>query len=144
MGTEPRVITLAGEYDIANAGELADLLNAAGDDASVIADLREVTFMDSAALSQLVRSHARQAAGGGSLVLVLPESGPVARVMTITGSTRHWPRPRRSSRPGRWPVRLPPRAVTGLPVLGAPVDARTACAGAASSTTVICNEEQRA
>jgi anti-anti-sigma factor len=83
MGNAPVVITLQGEYDIANAPELLEILTSGGG-TSVVADLREVTFLDSAALSQLVRANAHLATAGGSLTLVLPESGPVARVMSIT------------------------------------------------------------
>lgn len=83
MANAPVVITLQGEYDIANAPELLEILTGSGD-TSVVADLREVTFLDSAALSQLVRANAHLTEAGGSLTLVLPTSGPVARVMSIT------------------------------------------------------------
>ena len=84
MATAPVVITLEGEYDIANATELLDILTGRGSDTAVVADLRDVTFLDSAALSQLVRANSQLSEGGGSLTLVLPTSGPVARVMSIT------------------------------------------------------------
>lgn len=84
MGNAPVVITLQGEYDIANAPELLDLLTSRPADTAVVADLRDVTFLDSAALSQLVRANSQLAETGGSLTLVLPASGPVARVMSIT------------------------------------------------------------
>lgn len=84
MAHAPVVITLEGEYDIANAPELLEILTSGSQQAAVVADLRNVTFLDSAALSQLVRANARLTESGGSLTLVLPESGPVARVMTIT------------------------------------------------------------
>jgi len=84
MENAPVVITLQGEYDIANAPELLDILTMRGGSTPVVADLREVTFLDSAALSQLVRANSHLSEAGGSLTLVLPESGPVARVMSIT------------------------------------------------------------
>lgn len=84
MGTAPVVITLEGEYDIANAPELLEILTGSGQEAAVVADLTAVTFLDSAALSQLVRANSQLSEGGGSLTLVLPSSGPVARVMSIT------------------------------------------------------------
>ena len=85
MANAPVVITLQGEYDIANAPELLEILTSSGSgDTSVVADLREVTFLDSAALSQLVRANSHLTEAGGSLTLVLPTSGPVARVMSIT------------------------------------------------------------
>jgi anti-anti-sigma factor len=94
MGTAPVVITLEGEYDIANAPELLEILTSRGQEASVVADLRDVTFLDSAALSQLVRANSQLSESGGSLTLVLPTTGPVARVMSITQldaalSTKH-------------------------------------------------------
>lgn len=85
MAHAPVVITLQGEYDIANAPELLEILTSSGGgDTAVVADLRAVTFLDSAALSQLVRANSHLSEAGGSLTLVLPDSGPVARVMSIT------------------------------------------------------------
>ena len=84
MSSAPVVITLAGEYDIANAPELLEILTSGGPAVPVVADLRDVTFLDSAALSQLVRANSQLSESGGSLTLVLPTSGPVARVMSIT------------------------------------------------------------
>ncbi|MGE0819579.1 MAG: STAS domain-containing protein [Candidatus Nanopelagicales bacterium] len=84
MADAPVVITLQGEYDIANAPELLDILTMRGGGTPVVADLRQVTFLDSAALSQLVRANSHLNDAGASLTLVLPDSGPVARVMSIT------------------------------------------------------------
>ena len=84
MSHDARVIAFSGEYDLANAQQLADLLSPNGPPYRVVADLRDVTFMDSVALSQLVRVHKDLTVRGGSLVLLLASSGAVRRVLEMT------------------------------------------------------------
>lgn len=84
MSEDVRVVALSGEYDMANVAELAESLSMTVHPYRVVADLRDVTFMDSAALSQLVRAHHDLTRSGGSLVLLVGSSGPVRRVLEIT------------------------------------------------------------
>jgi len=88
MSSSPVVITLAGEYDIANAPELLEILTSGGPAVPVVADLRDVTFLDSAALSQLVRANSQLSESGGSLTLVLPTLAPSRGSCRSRSSTR--------------------------------------------------------
>jgi anti-anti-sigma factor len=82
VGTPP-------ELDIGNAGELrAALMSAvAGGHATVVADLSETSFCDSAALQVLVRVHKRAVAEGGELRLVM-RAVSLLRLFAITGVGR--------------------------------------------------------
>jgi stage II sporulation protein AA (anti-sigma F factor antagonist) len=79
-------IALAGEMDLANAGDVErELLRAeATNAAQIVIDLSEVTFMDSTGIRLLITAHARSRTEGDRLVLKRP--GPrVFRVLCIAG-----------------------------------------------------------
>lgn len=80
------VLTPAGEIDLSSASALqatlAEQVTSAG--GTVIVDLTEVTFMDSTALSVLVRIR-RLVRGEGRAFIVVCPSGPVHRLLSITG-----------------------------------------------------------
>lgn len=81
-GESERTITVTGEIDLSTASALdASLRAAAADASSVVADLSEVTFLDSAGLAVLVRLHDEL---GGRLLLRRP-SPQVSRVLSVTG-----------------------------------------------------------
>jgi anti-sigma B factor antagonist len=82
VGTPP-------ELDISNAGELRAALMAAVAEghATVVVDLTETSFCDSAALQVLVRVHKRAVAEGGDLRLVM-RAASLLRLFTITGVDR--------------------------------------------------------
>lgn len=84
MSDDVRVVELTGEYDMSNAHELSTALNMTNSPDRVVADLRSVTFMDSAALSQLLLAHRSRREGGGTLVLLLAGTGAVRRIVQIT------------------------------------------------------------
>ena len=76
----------SGEIDIATAGLLDQQIQELWDSGcvEVIADLRAVTFMDSCGLRVLVTQH-RRAAERGMRFSIIDGSGPVARVLQLTG-----------------------------------------------------------
>jgi hypothetical protein len=51
----------------------------------VVVDLSGTQFCDSAGLTVLVRAHKQSLAAGGELRVVLPASGTVPRIFTVTG-----------------------------------------------------------
>jgi anti-sigma B factor antagonist len=82
-------IALHGELDVANAPELrAELMGHLDAGRRVIrVDLQGVSFMDSAALSELVSATHRCTAEQGSLILTHP-SARLYRVLALTGLDR--------------------------------------------------------
>ena len=75
----------SGGLDLAAAVELRGRLAAAHHPGAQVAlDLRDVTFIDSSALSVVLAADRRLAATGGALRLT-HVSGPVARVLRICG-----------------------------------------------------------
>jgi anti-anti-sigma factor len=82
-------VLAAGEVDLSTAGalrdQLADLLDVGWRD--VLADLREVTFMDSSGVHVLLDADQRARSAGVRLVLVV-EPGPVRDLLRITAADR--------------------------------------------------------
>jgi anti-sigma B factor antagonist len=76
----------SGEVDIATAALLDHQIQALWDSgwAEVVADLRDVTFMDSCGLRVLVNHH-RRAVECGARFSIIDGEGPVARVLELTG-----------------------------------------------------------
>ncbi len=69
-----RVVTLRGEWDVANREQLRETLHAVGAERDVLVDLREASFFDSTALGELIalykrlngKGHRLEALVGGS------------------------------------------------------------------------------
>jgi anti-anti-sigma factor len=78
--TDPRVITLAGEYDIARRPELAELLDSVTGGAPVTIDMSAVKYVDSTFLGELTKMRLRLAEVPVTLLGVHPN---VARIMHI-------------------------------------------------------------
>ncbi len=74
------VVSVAGELDVATAPELARAL--AGIDGDVTVDLSGATFADPSGLRVLLAARA----GGCRLRVVRRGGGPVARLLTLTGT----------------------------------------------------------
>jgi anti-sigma B factor antagonist len=87
------VVSLPGEIDATNAGEVLALITAAISPGVtvVIADLTATRFCDSAGLRHLLLAHRQAARGGARLRLAIPPRGPVGRVVELTGINRHVP-----------------------------------------------------
>lgn len=80
------VIAVSGELDLMSSGELEEALEEldGSDHGSVVLDLREVEFMDSAGLAVVVRAHQRAESAGTSFG-VASASPQVRRLLALTG-----------------------------------------------------------
>jgi anti-anti-sigma factor len=88
------VVTPPAEIDLTTADQLQLVLleAAAQGDATVVVDMTDTKFCDSAGLSVLARAHKRALEEGGELRLVMPAGGAVFRVFTLTSLDRFIPR----------------------------------------------------
>jgi anti-sigma B factor antagonist len=80
---EFRIVALEGELDLSTSVGLLEHLVSRSDTTTVV-DLVEVSFMDSAGISTLVRARNRLAEGGGRLVLTRPPEN-VYRTLEVVG-----------------------------------------------------------
>lgn len=80
------VLALAGELDVATAPELEELLNEirGGNHARVMVDLSELSFVDSAGVSVLIKAK-REAEAAGSQFLLRRPTAQVHRVFALVG-----------------------------------------------------------
>jgi anti-anti-sigma factor len=79
------VVGVTGELDVASAPSLRDALLALlnrGDGASLVVDLRGVTFIDSTGVGSLLRIHHRQSLLGGTVHFVADQPA-VLRVLDL-------------------------------------------------------------
>lgn len=85
-GTQPVVVTLPAEIDVANADSISVQIAAAVafHPKTVIADMTATTFCDSLGVRVLVLAHHHAAAHGTELRLLLPCPG-VMRIMEVLG-----------------------------------------------------------
>jgi anti-sigma B factor antagonist len=83
------VMTLPGEVDISNAGQIRQNLTAviARDASLIIADMSATTFCDSAGVTALVRA-VRAANASGAGLRIAASAPAVTRVLAITGVDR--------------------------------------------------------
>jgi anti-sigma B factor antagonist len=83
------LIDVAGDLDLDGAPSLCaaieDGRNPLGPD-HVIVDLSRVSFCDSTGLKALIDASREVTIAGGQLVAIVPEEGPVRRVITLTGA----------------------------------------------------------
>jgi anti-sigma B factor antagonist len=84
------VVAPRGELDIATAKQMSAALLEQFDNgfAHVVADLRELTFIDSTGIRVLWQAHQRSAQDGTRLSLI-PGNGNVGRVLQIMGLLEH-------------------------------------------------------
>ena len=88
VGDDVYVVTLAGELDLANVGDIDQELELLQRDGArhVIVDLLEVPFLESRTLGVLL-SHARSLRTGGGELTVVSDDRRILRVIAITGLT---------------------------------------------------------
>jgi len=86
LGDGTRLVTLGGELDLSTAGaEVRELLDECADSAChVVLDMSGVTFIDSAGLGLLVRTHKRLRAVNRRLVTLNPHTN-VQRTLKLSG-----------------------------------------------------------
>jgi len=79
------VVTLRGEVDIVQAGELRDMLLGAvrNEDLGLVVDLTGASYIDSVGVSVLFELAEKLAERQLRFALVLPEGGLIERVLTI-------------------------------------------------------------
>jgi anti-sigma B factor antagonist len=85
---ERLVVRPCGELDLATAPDLEELvMGRLADGATVVLDLRGLSFMDSSGVRVLVTAYARAADGnGGELTIVRPARGSaVDRILEVSG-----------------------------------------------------------
>jgi anti-sigma B factor antagonist len=80
------LVRLRGEWDSCVAGKLAEAFEGIGDLRDLYVDLRGVVFIDSTALSQLLRLHKRIKCAGRSFETI--SSKPVLRLFQLTSLDR--------------------------------------------------------
>jgi anti-sigma B factor antagonist len=82
------VVTAPEEIDITNADAEAGLLRAAVQGhGTLVVDMTQTRFCDSAGLHTLLTAHKRARTEGGEVLLVIP-SAAILRVFAITGADR--------------------------------------------------------
>ena len=79
-----RSIALSGEFDIARQLELDEMLQAAYAAHIAILDLRAVSYMDSTALSCLLRLKKRMADAGPAIVRLVAPQRAIVRLLDVT------------------------------------------------------------
>ena len=81
------VVTAPAEIDVTTAGQLRAMLAewASRGHTTVVVDMTGTQFCDSGGLTVLVRAHKRAQTDGGELRVVLPASGTLPRIFTLTG-----------------------------------------------------------
>lgn len=81
------VVTTPTEIDMTTVGQLRAILSDWHNrgHATVVVDMTRTQFCDCAGLRELMLAHQRAVREGGGLRLVIPASGVVLRVFTVTG-----------------------------------------------------------
>jgi anti-sigma B factor antagonist len=84
------VVRLAGELDLYNSAQVREAIEAAAGEspARLVADLTEVTFVDSTALGALVE--AQKGLPEGTRLVVAAPSSEVRRALDVSGLARHF------------------------------------------------------
>lgn len=84
------VLRLRGEIDISNARDLFAAIEGAvpNGNATIVMDLSEITYLDSAGVKLLVQLADRLRIRRRKLRLVVPEHSPIRAVLELTGLLR--------------------------------------------------------
>jgi anti-sigma B factor antagonist len=89
LGPSAAVVRIAGDLDLYSSSELAEALaSLPAAVRHVLADLTELTFVDSAGISALLAAERRLRDEGGSLALLVDDLR-VLRVLEVTGLDRY-------------------------------------------------------
>jgi len=78
-----RVVTLRGEWDVANREQLREALQGLGAELDVLVDLREASFFDSTALAELIALYKRLNGEGRRLEALVGGSN-MRRLLELT------------------------------------------------------------
>lgn len=81
-----RVVRVRGEIDLSNAGEVSDAIGAViSNDATVVVDLSETGYVDSAGIAMLFRLDERLKHMRQELKLVVPPDSPIRVALRLSG-----------------------------------------------------------
>jgi anti-sigma B factor antagonist len=83
------VVRVSGDFDVSSCRRFREASDRP-DAELVVVDLREATFLDSAALSELIELH-RRAERQGSRLAILRPGGKADRIFKLTGIDGHLP-----------------------------------------------------
>lgn len=81
-------LRLAGEYDISRRDELAEQLSAANNADVAVLDLRDVSYLDSSALTCLIQLRKRMMERGPGVVHIAGAAPQVRRIFNLTNLDR--------------------------------------------------------
>ena len=86
---EVPVVWAPAEVDLTNAGDLREAMRSCMDagHTTLVVDMRETTFCDSAGLKQIVQANRQAVAAGGEVRLVISDAS-VLRILSIIGVDR--------------------------------------------------------
>lgn len=87
----PLIITLAGEFDIYTAGELADMLERTEERANVILDMTSVRYLDSTSLTVFIRMRKRRLEKHFPPCRIVGLSPNLRRLFKLTRLDLVWP-----------------------------------------------------
>jgi anti-anti-sigma factor len=83
------VVRVSGEFDVSGCGRFRDA-SERSDAELVVVDLRQATFLDSSALSELIGLQRRTQRRGSRLAILRP-GGKADRIFKLTGIDGHLP-----------------------------------------------------
>jgi anti-sigma B factor antagonist len=83
------IIAVSGELDLASAAQLDEAIRSAeGAPGWIVVDLEDLSFMDSAILTVLLMARLRARGNGHRLRFVRSRHDQVARLLSVTGTTK--------------------------------------------------------
>ena len=88
---EPRIIVLSGEYDIYTREVFAALINPAIDWPHVVLDFKDVSYMDSTCIGEMIQLRKRRARKGFPPKHLAGMNRLLRRVFEITSLDQIWP-----------------------------------------------------
>jgi anti-sigma B factor antagonist len=84
------ILALYGEFDLAGVSAFDSVVSQIAPGSHVILDLRDVSFMDSSGLQQMITLQRRATTEGWSLLLASPQQ-QVVRLLQISGVDQYLP-----------------------------------------------------
>ena len=99
LDSESVTITVAGEVDLSNANKLDAAIRAAFETeiGQIVVDLSDLSFLDSAGLSVLLRAIARGRENGNPLSFIPSKHEAVRELLAVTETAEEFDSPKRDS-----------------------------------------------
>lgn len=83
MELDPTMVVFAGEYDAGGKSSLRSLLERVADIPELILDFREVAFIDSTCVTEMLRMHALRVTNGLSRETIVLGETPIRRLFEM-------------------------------------------------------------